>query len=81
MGKEKTVKPRTTDAKSPPGRDDSFFARRKREMVSFERNYLTNLLTETGGDISRAAREAGLPRGTLYRFLKIHNIDPAKFRR
>lgn len=81
MGKEKTGNTRATDAESPAERDNGFFARRKREMISFERNYLTNLLIETGGDISRAAREAGLPRGTLYRFLKIHNLDPAKFRR
>jgi DNA-binding NtrC family response regulator len=62
-----------------PG-EDGFFAQRERRVATFERDYLTNLLAATGGDVSRAARDAHLPRGTLYRLLKNHDLDPADFR-
>jgi transcriptional regulator of acetoin/glycerol metabolism len=39
-----------------------------------------NLLDQCQGDISRAAREAEVPRGTLYRFLKKHELNPDEFR-
>jgi transcriptional regulator of acetoin/glycerol metabolism len=32
------------------------------------------------GDVSRAAKKAELPRGTLYRLLKKHNLTPDDFR-
>ena len=57
-----------------------FFAQRERRVGSFEREYLTQLLAQTGGDVSQAARDAQLPRGTLYRLLKNHALDPADFR-
>ncbi len=65
----------------PSPANGGFFAQRERRVASFEREYLTQLLTETEGDVSRAARDAQLPRGTLYRLLKNHELDPADFRR
>lgn len=59
---------------------DGFFAERSRHMAKFEQEYLTRLLIETAGDVSRAAREAGIPRGTLYRLLKNHRLVPEDFR-
>lgn len=59
---------------------EGFFAQRERWVTSFEREYFTDLLIQCEGDVSRAAREAKLPRGTLYRLLKNHDVDPAKFR-
>ena len=50
-------------------------------MARFERQYLNDLLTRHAGDVSAAAREARLHRGTLYRLLKGHALDPAEFRR
>jgi len=50
-------------------------------VARFEREFLTDLLTRHLGDVSAAAREARLPRGTLYRLLKGHAIDAAAFRR
>jgi transcriptional regulator of acetoin/glycerol metabolism len=32
------------------------------------------------GDVSRAAADAGMPRGTLYRLLKKHGLNPTDFR-
>ena len=58
-----------------------FFARRAEHLARFEREFLTELLTRHTGDVSAAAREARLPRGTLYRLMKGHGLDAAAFRR
>ena len=42
----------------------------------FERTYLLKKLRETGGNISRLAREIGMERTHLYRKLKALDIDP-----
>jgi DNA-binding NtrC family response regulator len=58
-----------------------YFAQRAEHIARFERQYLTDLLTRHLGDVSAAAREARLPRGTLYRLMKGHGLDGAAFRR
>ena len=58
-----------------------FFAQRAEHIARFERQYLSDLLTRHAGDVSAAAREARLPRGTLYRLMKGHGLDGAAFRR
>ena len=58
-----------------------FFAKRAAQTAEFEWQYFTDLLTRHLGDVSAAAREARLPRGTLYRLLKGHSLDAASFRR
>jgi len=60
--------------------DGSFFARRAEHVAKFEKHYLTDLLTRHHGDVSAAARDAKLPRGTLYRLMKSHALDGAAFR-
>jgi two-component system response regulator HydG len=60
---------------------DGFFARRTQHVAQFERHYLTDLLTRHRGDVSAAAREARLPRGTLYRLMKGHGLDGTAFRK
>ncbi len=57
-----------------------FFHLRAQRMAAFEQEYLVNLLHACQGDVSRAAREAQLPRGTLYRLLKKHTLTPEEFR-
>jgi DNA-binding NtrC family response regulator len=57
-----------------------FFAQRAEQIARFERQYLTELLTRHLGDVSAAARDARLPRGTLYRLMKGHALDGAAFR-
>ncbi len=57
-----------------------FFAERAAQTARFERQYLHDLLSRHLGDVTAAAREARLPRGTLYRLLKGHDLDAASFR-
>jgi DNA-binding NtrC family response regulator len=58
-----------------------FFAQRADHVARFEKQYLADLLTRHLGDVSAAAREARLPRGTLYRLMKGHGLDGASFRK
>ncbi|MEX2559439.1 MAG: sigma-54 dependent transcriptional regulator, partial [Pirellulales bacterium] len=57
-----------------------YFQMRERHMAAFERQYLTQLLSRHRGDVKLAAREARLPRGSLYRLMKNHGLDGASFR-
>ena len=59
---------------------EGFFPLRERHMARFEKDYLSNILTAAQGDVSLAAREAQLPRGTFYRLLKKYDLNPADFR-
>ncbi len=63
---------------APPA--GGFFEERERRVAAFERKHLSELLAARAGDVAAAARDAQLPRGTLYRLLKKHGIDPADFR-
>jgi DNA-binding NtrC family response regulator len=58
-----------------------FFAQRAEHVARFEKQYLADLLSRHLGDVSAAAREARLPRGTLYRLMKGHGLDGASFRK
>ncbi len=58
-----------------------FFEQRAEHVARFERQFLTDLLSRHAGDVSAAAREAKLPRGTLYRLMKGHGLDGAQFRK
>jgi DNA-binding NtrC family response regulator len=58
---------------------DGFFARRAKHVAQFEKHYLTELLARHQGDVSAAAREARVPRGTLYRLMKGHSLEGAAF--
>lgn len=42
---------------------------------TFEREYLCSLLKQHGGNISQAARAAGVDRKTIHRLLKKHDLD------
>jgi DNA-binding NtrC family response regulator len=57
-----------------------FFQAREQRIGAFELEYLTNLLQFHEGDVAQAAREACLPRGTLYRLLKKHGLTAEDFR-
>ena len=56
------------------------FHLREQRIAAFERQYLGELLKGSGGDVSEAAREACVPRGTFYRLMKKYGIDPQLFR-
>src|SRR5215475_3520927 len=57
-----------------------YFQMRNEHLARFERQYLSDLLKRHTGDVRAAAKEAQLPRGTLYRLLKNHNLDTANYR-
>lgn len=59
----------------------SFFDIRDEYLARFEREYFESLLRRHSGNVKESAREAQVPRGTLYRLLKNHAVDPAQFRR
>lgn len=66
--------------RQPAEQQGGFFQLRAQRVLAFEREYLTNLLQSYQGDVSRAAREARVPRGTLYRLLKKHGLEAESFR-
>ena len=58
----------------------SFNDARTQVVESFEQKYLQNLMAQSGGSVSRAARLAGKERRSLGRLLKKHHIDPTSYR-
>ena len=46
----------------------------------FERAYLFQILTATGGNVSRAASVAGRYRAEFYKLLRKYDLDPDRFR-
>ncbi|HEX6308461.1 MAG TPA: sigma-54 dependent transcriptional regulator, partial [Longimicrobiales bacterium] len=62
------------------GAAPGFFDLREQHMAEFEKQFLERLLTSCRGNISQAAAEARLPRGTFYRLIHRHGLEPALFR-
>ena len=58
----------------------AFNEARKLSQKSFELAYLTRLLERTQGNVSEAARVAGLDRSNFRRVLSRHEIDPNSYR-
>src|SRR5439155_86353 len=55
--------------------EDSYHAARDRVIAQFERQYLTWLVNRAGGNMSKAARIAGVDRTTLYRLMERHGLQ------
>ena len=53
----------------------SDLAARDRVIAQFERQYLTWLVNRAGGNMSKAARIAGVDRTTLYRLMERHGLQ------
>ncbi|MGE0434381.1 MAG: sigma-54-dependent transcriptional regulator [Planctomycetota bacterium] len=60
--------------------DAPFMVQREQRIREFEMAYVVGLLRQTSGDVTEAARLSGMPRGTLYRLLKKHRVEPRTFR-
>ncbi|MEX0678814.1 MAG: sigma-54 dependent transcriptional regulator [Pirellulales bacterium] len=60
--------------------DLGYFELRDEHVARFESQYLNDLLVRHHGDVRTAAIEAKLPRGTLYRLMKKHNLDGGSYR-
>ena len=54
---------------------ESYHAARDRVIAQFERQYLTWLINRAGGNMSKAARIAGVDRTTLYRMMERHGLQ------
>ncbi len=57
-----------------------FKAAKQRVIERFEREYVTRCLEEAGGNISQAARAAGIDYKNFYSKMQQHGIDPAGFK-
>jgi DNA-binding NtrC family response regulator len=55
--------------------EESYHAARDRVIAAFERRYLTWLVNRVGGNMSKAARVAGVDRTTLYRLMERHGLQ------
>jgi DNA-binding NtrC family response regulator len=63
----------------PPAPGTSYKSQKRRIVEAFERHYLVRLMTESQGNVSRAALEAGKERRDLGKLLKRHGINPRQF--
>lgn len=70
----------TSAGQREPGGELGYFQLRDQHMARYETQYLNDLLTKHRGDVRSAAIEAKLPRGTLYRLMKVHGLDSAQYR-
>jgi len=66
--------PRGADDRAAPASNEEFHDAKKRLIASWERTYLSELVRGAQGNISRAARRAGIDRPYLHRLLKKHGL-------
>ncbi len=53
----------------------TYHAAKDRLVMQFEKEYLSRLATRAGGNMSKAARLAGIDRTTLYRLMEKHGVN------
>lgn len=62
-------------ASDPAVTDQDYHTAREQVISRFEERYLRHVVESAGGNISDAARMAGVDRTTLYRLMEKHGID------
>ena len=65
----------TTRGFSPFLSDQQFHDAKAEAVSSFEKEYLRSLLEKNGGNISQAARQAGIDRKTIHRMLAKYELE------
>jgi DNA-binding NtrC family response regulator len=70
-----TAMPATVSGATDTELDGAYHEVRDRVLADFELRYLTNLVQRAGGNMSRAARLAGVDRTTLYRIMEKHGLQ------
>jgi DNA-binding NtrC family response regulator len=55
--------------------DEPYHVARERVLAEFELGYLTSLVNTANGNMSKAARVAGVDRTTLYRLMEKHGLQ------
>jgi DNA-binding NtrC family response regulator len=59
---------------------ESFLQAKERAIASFERHAVARFLTEARGNISAAAKKAGITRRNFHRLLSKYSIDSKSYR-
>jgi len=59
--------------------DASYYAARNQLLANFEREFLTRVIAHAGGNMSKAARRAGIDRTTFYRLMERHGLERTSF--
>jgi two-component system response regulator GlrR len=67
-------------AEDPIQHDRTFMSAKAQALAVFERVYLDNLLTRTGGNISLAARISGKERSALSKLVRKHGLIGERYR-
>ncbi len=57
------------------GSDASYYDARDRLLAKFDRQFLTRVIAHAGGNLSKAARRAGIDRTTFYRLMERHGLQ------
>jgi DNA-binding NtrC family response regulator len=73
-GSERTITPRHLGLGEEELTPERFHEAKQSLVDAWEHDYLRRLLVRTGGNMSRAARLAGLERAYLYRLVKKHGL-------
>jgi DNA-binding NtrC family response regulator len=55
--------------------DASYYDARDRLLAKFDRQFLTRVIAHAGGNLSKAARRAGIDRTTFYRLMERHGLE------
>ena len=74
----RTPRPARREASTPLA-DLPYRKAKEIAMGEFDRRYITELLTRTGGNVSQASRSAGMDRSNFRRVMKKYDFDPEKF--
>jgi DNA-binding NtrC family response regulator len=54
---------------------EEYHVAREKVVAEFERRYVTDLVNRAAGNMSEAARMAGVDRTTLYRLIEKHDLE------